>query len=140
VTLPTRGTYTVLVDPAQDTVISAVTVRLWSVPANVTGTIEVGGPVVTASNSTPGQNAAYTFTGTSGQNVWLSLTNVSLAAGSLAATSAVLKVSILKPDSTVLVAPITIGTNGKVVPATLSVMGTYTIVIDRCRTRSRVRI
>jgi len=85
---------------------------------------------VPASNSTPGQNARFTFTGSSGQNVSLAVTNVTLAAGSLASTTSALRVSILRPDMTVLVAPVTVGTAGKVVPATLPVAGTYTIVID----------
>ena len=65
--LPTDGSYTLLVDPDGATTGTA-TVMMYTV-TDVTGTIAAGGPPVTVKTSTPGQNARYTFTGTSGQIV-----------------------------------------------------------------------
>jgi hypothetical protein len=124
-TLPSTGTYTILVDPLGSAT-GSMTLTLFDVPADVTGSIVAGGPTVRVTVSTPGQNARLTFTGTAGQRVSLELTNVTIGS-SVGGT----KVSILKPDGSTLVAPLSFGTAGGLVDATtLPATGTYTIVVD----------
>jgi YD repeat-containing protein len=71
-TLASTGTYTVLVDYTLKNT-GSVTLNLYTVPADYTTTITAGGPSVTVSTTTPGQNATATFTGTSGHRmaVWI---------------------------------------------------------------------
>src|SRR5262249_43094533 len=70
VPLPASGTYTVTVDPV-DAAAGHLTLQLNSVPADVTGTLTIGGPAATVTFTTPGQNADLTFTGTAGQKIAL---------------------------------------------------------------------
>ena len=119
--LPADGTYTIAVDPDLH-FIGSMTLSLYDVSTDVTGTITPGGPAVTVSITAPGQNARLTFGGTTGQRISLRLTAVTIASSG---------VSIIKPDGTNLVAPTTINTSGgfidtKVLPAD----GAYTILID----------
>jgi hypothetical protein len=68
ITLPDPGTYSILVNP--DTIaMGSLTLTLYSVPADLSGTITPNGPTVPVTLSAPGQNASYTFTGTMGQRV-----------------------------------------------------------------------
>ena len=73
-TLPSTGTYTVLVDPAT-TIAGSVTLNLYNVPADITGTITSGGSAVTVTTTGPGQNGILTFSGTANQRVFLVGTN-----------------------------------------------------------------
>ena len=73
VTLPSAGTYTVLVDP-QGTITGNTTIRL-NDSSDVTGVISADGTPVTAATGL-GQDARYTFSATAGQRVALSVTNV----------------------------------------------------------------
>ncbi len=70
--LPVTGTYTILVDP-QGTNKGSVTLTLYDVPADISGSIDRGGSAVTVTTNTPGQNALLTFTGTANQRVFLRL-------------------------------------------------------------------
>jgi hypothetical protein len=104
-----------------------VTLTLYSVPADITGTITAGGPPVTVTMGTPGQNARVTFTGTTGQRVSLGMSNVTIGSSSFFGT----KVSILRPDGTTLVAPVNVGTSGGAIDTqNLPADGTYTILVD----------
>jgi hypothetical protein len=120
-TLPANGTYTVLVDP-QLADVGSIDVQVYLVPNNVTGTISSGTPV-TVTTTVPGQNAVYTFTGSSTQRVSVNLSNVTYGSA---------KVSILKPDGTNLTSPLFVpNTFGNFVePVKLPVNGTYKIVVD----------
>jgi hypothetical protein len=69
----------------------------------------------------PGQNARLAFTGSTGQQVTLKVSAVTMASA---------KVSILNPDGTTLVAPKVFGTTGTTVTASLPAGGAYSIVID----------
>jgi hypothetical protein len=124
--LPVTGTYSVLVDP-QTTSTGSMTVTLYDVPADVTASTSPGGQPVTVTTTTPGQNAKVTFPGSAGEVVNLAMSGVTMAT---AATSGV-KVSILKPDGTTLVAPVSFGTNGATIAGkALTVTGNYTILVD----------
>jgi hypothetical protein len=120
-TLPVDGTYTVLVDP-QLADVGSIDVQVYLVPNDVSGTISVGTPV-TATTTMPGQNAVYTFTGSSTQRVSLNLSNVTYGSA---------KVSILKPDLTNLTSPLFVpNTFGNFVePIKLPVNGTYRVVVN----------
>jgi hypothetical protein len=120
-TLPADGVYTVLSDPhLADT--GSLDVTLYTVPADVTGTITPGTPL-TVPTMMPGQNALFTFTGAANQRVSLNLTNVTYGSA---------KVSILKPDLTELTTPLfvpnTVGNFQE--PVKLPVSGTYTVKVD----------
>jgi len=67
-TLSATGTYYLFVDPNQ-LATGSVTVTVYDVPADLTGTLTLNGSAVTLPLNTPGQKAAYTFSGTSGQGI-----------------------------------------------------------------------
>ena len=124
--LPLTGTYTILVDP-QGADLGSMTLNLYDVPPDLTGTIAIGGgPVSLTLAPTPGQNATLTFNGTAAQRVSLRLSNVTI--GNTSCCGA--KISILKPDGTTVVPPILVGTFGATITATLPVTGVYSIVVD----------
>ena len=119
-TLPTTGTYTILVDPNQ-TATGTVTLTLYDVPSDVTGTMTLGGPAITLTTTAASQNARALFTGTAGDGVI-----IRLGPGNCCSTA----VSVLKPDGTTLVNPVTFTTAGGTLYAKLTVSGTYTVLID----------
>jgi hypothetical protein len=84
-TLPSTGTYALVIDPPYATIGSA-TITLYDVPPDVTGTITPGGPPVMASISTPGQNANYTFDGTAGQRISLKIGPSTMSMGYVSLT------------------------------------------------------
>jgi YD repeat-containing protein len=119
VTLPAAGTYTILVDP-ENANTGSLTLHLYDVPPDASATITPGGPSVTLTTTTPGQNAKFTFSGTAGQRI-------SLGGGWTAGWALA---SIINPDGTNLINP-SWGAGGiyfdvRTLPAT----GTYTIFID----------
>ena len=124
--LPVSGTYTILVDP-QGTDLGSMTLTLYDVPADLTGSITIGGPPVSLTlGPVPGQNATLTFSGTASQRVSLRLSNVTI--GNTSCCGA--RISMLKPDGTNVVPPILVGTFGATMTATLPVTGVYSIGID----------
>jgi len=122
-TLPTTGTYTLVVDPA-DSSIGSVTLTLYDVPADTTGSITAGGSAVTVTTTVAGQNGQMTFSGTANQRVSLKMTSLSLTGGSNFCT-----VSLKKPDGTTLTSKF-FGTNSFIDTQTLPTTGTYTILVD----------
>ena len=124
--LPQTGTYTILVD-SQGADLGSMTLTLYDVPPDLTGTIAIGGgPVSLTLAPTPGQNATLTFSGTASQRVSLRLSNVTI--GNTSCCGA--RISMFKPDGTTVVPPILVGTFGATITATLPVTGTYSIGID----------
>lgn len=120
-TLPATGTYTILVDPFFDST-GSITLTLYDVPADTTGSITPGGSAITVTVSVPGQSAKLTFSGTAGQRVSLNLTSVTIPDS---------YVSISKPDSTYLVGPTWVSGSTKFIDTqTLPTTGTYTITED----------
>lgn len=117
-TLPTSGTYTIVVDPVG---LSTGNMTL-TLTSPLTGTIILDGASVPISLTKAGQTARYTFSGTSGQWVSIGFTSVTIASSTF---------TLLKPDGTTL-ASNTIGTAGGGLepPGTLPATGTYTIVVD----------
>jgi YD repeat-containing protein len=123
-TLASTGTYTVLVDYTLKNT-GSVTLNLYTVPADYTTTITAGGSSVTVplppTETTPGQNAKATFTGTAGHRmaVWVT---------SLSASPAI--VSLRDPTDTALSSS-TFGIfGGFLEPTLLAASGTHTILVD----------
>jgi hypothetical protein len=73
-TLPTTGTYTVQLNPA-GAATGSITLTLYTVPADTTGTISVNGSSSPVTLATPGQNATLTFAGTASQQVTVHVTS-----------------------------------------------------------------
>jgi hypothetical protein len=116
----------ILVDP-QGTASGSMTLTLYDVPPDATGDMTPGGPPVTVTTDTPGQNGKVSFNGSAGQRVALELTGVTVGTSSCCST----KVSILKPDGTTLASPTTVGTSGGFIDTkTLPVAGAYTVLVD----------
>ena len=118
-TLPTTGTYSILVDPALY-VTGSLTLVLTSVPADVTGTIAADGSLVSATTTTTGQNAIYSFSGTAGQ-----LVSVDVGAGPWTT------VSLRRPNGVAL-GSVNVGPfwAGFIDTKTLVDSGTHTVLID----------
>jgi RHS repeat-associated protein len=126
-TLPSTGTYTVFVDPTDDTT-GTVTVTLYSVPADATGSITPGGSAVAETLSTAGQNGRLTFSGTAGHRVFLKAVTGALSGDGTRAVT----VSMLRPDGS------SFGStsyfcglcNAYIDTQTLTTTGTYTVFVD----------
>ena len=124
--LPATGLYTILVDP-QATSLGSMTLTLYDVPPDTSGSIVAGGgPVSLSLGPTPGQNATLRFDGTAGQRISLRLSNVTIGTSTCCGT----RVSLLKPDGTNLIPPALVGTSGATMTATLAVTGQYSILVD----------
>lgn len=123
-TLPTTGTYTLIIDPSGAST-GGVTLTLYDVGADISGTITAGGSSVTVSPNIPGLNAVHTFSGTSGQRVSLKLTSGSWSGGSPSAADVYIK----KPDGTTLASQFVIASAFLDVQ-TLPSTGTYTVLTD----------
>jgi hypothetical protein len=125
-TLPSTGTYTIPVDPAEAGT-GNLTLTLYSVPADAGGTITAGGSAVTVTTTVPGQNGAMTFSGTAGQRISLVGTN---GMTGQVAFSCDVNVSILNPNGSVLAAATCMEGSGFIDVKTLGTTGTYTIQVD----------
>ena len=119
VTLRVAATYTILVDPI-GTATGTLTLTLYDVPPDVTGTIPADGTGHGVTLSTPGQNARLTFAGTPGQRVSL---RVGAGPGG--------NVHIFKPDRSLL-ASVAIGPVFAtfIDTQTLTMSGLHTVVVD----------
>lgn len=117
-TLPATGTYTVLVDP-YGTYTGNITLTLMSY---LSGALNLDGTATTATITTVGQNALYTFSGTAGQWVSVGFTSVTLPSAT---------VTLYKPDGTYLTAT-SIGTGGGYLDlsAALPTTGIYTLAVN----------
>jgi YD repeat-containing protein len=123
VTLPTAGTYTLLIDP---TAAGSAQLTLYDVAPDVTGPITPGGAAVNVTATTPGQNGRFTFNGTAGQRVSMKVVNTSIPSSQL---------SIVKPDGTTLWQSMEVVPGGSpqtyfYEPQTLPADGIYTVLID----------
>mgnify|MGYP001562143563 FL=1 len=115
--LPMTGTYTIVLDPVGNYTGNATV----TVSTELGGTITPGGAAVPVSIARVGQNARYTFSGTTGQTVSLGLTSVTM-------TNAT--VSILRPDGSTVVTKSGIYTNDALDTQVLPMTGTYAILVD----------
>jgi hypothetical protein len=79
-TLPTAGIYTFLVR-LDGTGTRSVDLILYDVPPDLVNPIIAGGPPVTVTTTVPGQDAVFTFSGTVGQRVSLSVSSTTALGG-----------------------------------------------------------
>jgi hypothetical protein len=120
-TLPVNGTYKLVVDPNQSRT-GKVTLKLYNVPADASNVMTVGAPGSTVTTTVPGQNAYFTFAGTAGHRLALSLTDATISSGSL---------TLRNPDDTVLTGPQAFAAAPTFIdPITLTQTGTYKLVLD----------
>ena len=123
-TLATTGTYTLIIDPSGRTT-GGVTLTMYDVGADISGTITAGGSSVTVSPNIPGLNAGHTFSGTAGQRVSVKLTSGSWSGGAPSAAN----VSLRKPDGTAMDTKF-VQSSGFIDVQTLPTTGTYTVRTD----------
>jgi len=118
-TLPVDGLYKLVLDP-QSFSLGTVTATVYDVPADATTAGAIGATTVNTVG-TPGQNAAMTFTGTTGQRVSLTASVVSIPSST---------VWIERPNGA-SIAQFSTGTSGHFMsPVTLPQNGTYIVHID----------
>lgn len=120
-TLPSTGAYTIVITPSNAFATGNMTLALYDVPADISGTIEIGGASVPLTISTPGQNATLTFNATSGQQVTVRLTGNTIST---------VTVSLLRPNGTTVTSLTRTTSSFDLTTQTLTVSGTYTIRID----------
>ena len=121
ITLPSTGTYTFNVDPA-DATTGCATFQVFT-GTDVIGAIAPGGPPVQACNTVPGQDIRLVFSGTAGQRVSLRVTGSTL-------TNAF--ITLVRPDQSVQNLG-SIGTSSSGYffdTVTLPAAGTYTLHVD----------
>ena len=119
------GTYTLLLNPF-GTNTGQATLALYTV-VDVTGAITIGGPSVTVTITTPGQNGQLTFSGTASQQVTVRITSN---------TVGMVTVLLLKPDTTALTSTTSNAANFNLATQTLATTGTYTVSIDPIGTKT----
>ncbi len=121
--LTATGTYTVLVNPVST---GNVNFTIYNV-VDIASSITLGGPTVTLSLPTPGQNARVSFSGTTGQRVHVGMSGVTIGTSTSFGTNA----SVLNPNGSTLFSPMDVGTSGAGTAAiTLPTTGVYVIFIN----------
>ena len=121
-TLNQTGTYTVFIDVGDVT--GSLTLQLFDV-ATQSGAISIGGPAVTVTANAPGQDSKLTFSGRTGQQISLNVTNSSFG------FCPNVGITIYNPDGSQLASStICSSNNGSIAPTPLSQTGTYSIFVD----------
>jgi YD repeat-containing protein len=123
-TLAQTGTYTIFIDSGDAT--GSMTLALYNAPTQI-GTIASPSPgnpgSATVTSSAPGQDTKLTFSGSTGQQLSLVVSNNSISGGPV--------VTIYNPDGSQLASTQVWPTGGNFVDSTtLQQTGTYTIFID----------
>jgi RHS repeat-associated protein len=122
-TLPTGGTYTILLDPTGSNT-GSLTAQLYDVPPDVAADAALGGPAVTATINVPGQNAVVSFVGAAGQRAFFRFTSGTFGSSSAA------WVTVRRPNGTTLASNVVCGSSCVIDTTTLPTSGTYSILID----------
>lgn len=122
-TVPTTGTYKLVVDPSNANTGSA-TFTIYDITADVSGSVSLGAAPATATGTTtisiPGQNSLITFTGSVGMRVAVSITSTTLTSG---------VISVLRPNGTAMKTG-GLSKGAFVDVTTLDTAGTHTIKFD----------
>jgi YD repeat-containing protein len=121
--LGTTATYSVLVDPAT-TATGNMTVTLYDVPVDVTGSVTINGAALHVTLAVPGQQALVTFAGTTGQAITVRGVN---------STVGCVNIFLMNPSGGgyTVISPCTAS---YALASTLSQTGTYTIRVDPSNT------
>lgn len=123
-TLPSTGTYTIVIDP-NGTATGSMTLQLYDVPADVSGSISIDGAPVTVTTTAPGQNAGLTFNGSADQRITVQISDLSMT------PSIGAQVSILNASQTVVVGPVTVDSSTHFIDTTtLAATGPYTLFVN----------
>ena len=126
-TLASSGTYTIKIDPYSTTT-GTTTITLTDVPADSSGSITAGGSAVGVTLSSAGENGGLTFSGTSGQRVF-----VTAATGTLSgAGTPTVMVRLLSPSGSTVnnTSVITSNMSQYIDTTVLPSTGTYTVQVD----------
>ena len=123
VTLPVTGTYTVLIDP-QDNTPGSIGVSANLIPADVTTTMSTNGTPWTATITARGQNAVASFSATAGQRLFAQFSGGTLGSSSNG------RVYLRRPDGTTLTSSTSCGTSCVFDTMVLPTTGTYTVLLD----------
>jgi hypothetical protein len=125
-TLATTGTYSLKILHS-GTNVGSETLQLYSVPADLTGTITIGGAAVrvpATGNTAIGQNATLTFSATAGQNINLNWT------GATYAQYYSCTFQLRDPNGNLVTSGYCGNGASSPVGASITVTGTHTILID----------
>jgi hypothetical protein len=117
-TLPSAGTYTIVVDP-RDQLVGTLTFTMTEVPPNA-GSTAIGTPT-TVSIATVGEVATRTFSGTAGQKLTLAITGNNIAGMDL---------TIRDPNGVFVAAQFASGATAFHDVFTLPVTGIYSVTVD----------
>jgi hypothetical protein len=121
-TLDANGTWTLEIDPVGSAA-GSLTLNGWTF-ADDNGTADLSGKPAFLDFTRPGQNAAWSFAGTSGQKVSAYVTEANLAACDFT-------LSLIRPDGTVLAGPVDSCTATAYIDAQrLDQTGTWTVLVD----------
>jgi hypothetical protein len=121
--LPATGTYTLIVDPSSSyTGQVAVTVHEF---ADVSGSVVLNGPPVSAVLATPGQRGFWTFSGTAGQKL-----RAAMNTSTVSQCSVYNSFGILKPDGSALGTQWNMCAGAVTAQLTLPTDGVYTLLVD----------
>lgn len=115
------GTYRLQVDP-QDAATGAVSVRVYTVPADAAATATIGAAGPTVSTTVPGQNAVVSFAGTANRVVTVAV--------SRATFTGTTTYTVRKPDGSTLSTKTATGASTSFANLTLPVAGTYSVLIN----------
>jgi len=127
IALAQSGGHSILMDPSGAST-GSVTLRLYDIPTDVTGSLTINGGGANVSLTAPGQIASYTFSGTASQQVTVRITNsdIDLPTG----TGTTVTVSLLRANGTVLTSTTSGGTTFNLATQTLPATETYTVNVD----------
>jgi YD repeat-containing protein len=126
-TLPTSGTYTIRIDPVS-LATGNLTLTLYDVPTDVSGTITADGTSTVVSITAPGQNAALTFAGTAQQRISLQGSSGTIANQVVGCD---VSVSIVRvSDNAVIATGTCMEVSGFIDVKVLPTSDTYKIVVD----------
>jgi YD repeat-containing protein len=120
-TLSETDTYSIRVNPSGVNT-GTVTITLYDVPPDTTGSVSIGGSAVPVTLGTPGQNGTLTFSGTASQQVTVRMTGDTFGGSTT--------VRLLKPDGSQLTSSTSGSANFNLATQVLPTTGTYTIVVD----------
>jgi hypothetical protein len=118
-TLPTTGTYSILITPTGATT-GGSTVTSYDVPPDVSGSLTINGAAVPVTISAPGQNAVLSFSGTSGQGITIVGTGNTLGGSTL--------VTLTRPGNTSTAW--SVSSSSFNLTTSLTSTGTHTLTID----------
>jgi YD repeat-containing protein len=120
VTLTQSGTHTILIDLSAEKT-GSMTVTLYDVPADLSGTLAVNGSATPVTIAGPGQKGSFTFAGTTGQAVTVRVTDNTIGTTT---------VRLFNPSGEQLTSKSSSATSFNLNQQTLPADGSYTVVAD----------